>query len=319
MIVSFLFCTLVCSSQEYISAMFYNCENAFDNEHDEGKDDVSFLPDGDHHWSRYRLFNKLKGIAKVIAAVDEFQPVSLVGLCEVENDSVLTFLTERTMLHRMGYKYVMTNSADERGVDVALLYSPFIFNIIEPPVSLRAKDLYKPTRDVLRVCGKVVTGDTLFVYVCHLPSKLGGLEGEESSKKVADMIRCDVDSIITVHTNPYIIVMGDFNADSSSPLIRNLKPLGFSDLMEQRKGGTYKYHGEWSVIDHVLVSSPFFDTRSSLQTSYDSSGIFSAPYLLEDDKTYGGKKPKRTFLWTKYNKGISDHLPIWMKMNIHKK
>lgn len=298
--------------------MFFNCENTFDIEHDEGKDDLSFLPEGAHHWTRYRMYSKLKGIAKVIAAVDEFQPVCLVGLCEVENDSVLTYLTERTMLHRMGYKYVMTDSEDQRGVDVALLYSPFVFSLLEPPASLRAKNLYKPTRDVLRVCGQV-KDDSLYVYVCHLPSKLGGLEGEESCRIIADMIKEDVDSLFRIKHNPNVLVMGDMNADGSSPLVKNLKSIGFKDLMDNRKGGTYKYHGEWSVIDHILVSPSFFDENSVLRTSYEDSGIFSAPFLLEDDKTYGGKKPKRTFLWTKYNKGVSDHLPVWLKMKVNKK
>ena len=312
--VSFFVFAVVCCAQDYFSVMFFNCENAFDIQHDDGKDDYDFLSEGSHHWSRYRFYSKLKGIAKVIAAVDEHQPVGLVGLCEVENDTVLTYLTERTMLHRMGYRYVMTHSEDMRGVDVALLYQPFMFRIVDAPKSLRAENLYKPTRDVLRVGGRVSNGDTVFVYVCHLPSKLGGKDAENSCRRIADMVAEDVDSLQRVMRNPYIIVMGDMNADESSPLVKRLKSLSFVDLMEERKDGTYKYQGRWNILDHILVSERFLKDDSSLRTSMDDSGIFSSPFLLERDKTYGGMKPRRTFIWTKYNGGISDHLPVWMRI-----
>ena len=234
--------------------MFLNCENAFDIQHDDGKNDYSFLPDGEHHWTRYRFFSKLKGIAKTIAAVDEHQPVSLVGLCEVENDTVLTYLTENTMLHRMGYKYVITHSDDPRGMNVALLYQPYLFSVIDAPKSIRPQSLTKPTRDVLRVCGRLMTGDTLYVYVCHLT------DGHEY--------------------------------------------------------GSYKYHGEWSFLDHILVSSTFLHDGSTLRASHDDFGVLFSSFFLEIDKKYGGKKPRRTYRWTTYNGGVSDHLPIWMKIRI---
>ncbi len=46
-----------------------------------------------------------------------------VALCEVENDSVLFDLTKRSALRGVNYDYVMTDSPDERGIDVALLVS----------------------------------------------------------------------------------------------------------------------------------------------------------------------------------------------------
>ena len=312
--VSFFVFAVICCAQDYVSVMFYNCENTFDIQHDEGKDDYDFLPTGTRNWSRYRFYNKLKGIAKVIAMVDESQPVGLVGLCEVENDTVLTYLTERTMLHRIGYKYVMTHSDDRRGMDVALLYQPFLFRMIGEPKSLRSTDLYKTTRDVLRVGGQLVNGDTVFVYVCHLPSKLGGREAESSSRKIMNMVVQDIDTLQKTIQNSYFIVMGDFNADMSSPLFKQLKEHSFVDLMEGRNGGTYKYHGAWSILDHILVSSSFLSYDASLRTSFDDSGILSSPYLLENDNMYGGHKPRRTYLWTKYNGGISDHLPVWMRI-----
>ncbi len=61
-------------------------------------------------------------------------PVQLpdfVALCEVENDSVLFDLTRRSALRGVNYDYVMTDSPDERGIDVALLYQPSSFALIQ--------------------------------------------------------------------------------------------------------------------------------------------------------------------------------------------
>ncbi len=315
-LVFFLFCFNSISGQDYLSFMAYNCENLFDIEHDYGKKDYDFLPDGDYHWTRGRMYSKLKGIAKVIVAVDQERPVDLVGLCEVENDSVVTFLTERTVLHRLGYKYLMTNSNDERGIDVALLYSPYTFHPIASSECIRTYNIDKPTRDILHVCGTINSGDTVDVYVCHLPSMIGGKDALTSSMKVAKVFRSNIDSIMNVRVCPNIIVMGDFNADCNSSVVRCICGDNLIDLMSNRKDGTYKYHGQWSSIDHILVSKSFFNDSSRLRTSFDDSGIYSAPFLLEEDKSFGGMKPKRTFLWRKYNKGFSDHLPVYGKIRM---
>lgn len=47
---------------------------------------------------------------------------ALIALCEVENDSVLSHLTRRTPLRWQDYRYIITQSPDPRGINVALLY-----------------------------------------------------------------------------------------------------------------------------------------------------------------------------------------------------
>ncbi|MBQ7157229.1 MAG: endonuclease/exonuclease/phosphatase family protein [Bacteroidaceae bacterium] len=313
--------------KRYLSVMSFNCENAFDTIHDAGKDDYDFMPDGSHHWSRWRMYKKLKGIMKIMAAADETYPVDLVGLCEVENDSVMTWLLNNTAMHRLPYRYVMTSSEDKRGIDVALIYSRYFFQPFDTAF-IRTSGLSAPVRDVLRVSGTVPTGDTLDVYVCHLPSKLGGREAYDRGMSVARNLKADVDSIMSVRSMPYVILMGDFNADYSSSLMRkvlgvkvlrkktDVREFSSSDLVDLVAGkpnGSYKYHGQWSIIDHIIVSGTFFGQESRLHTSFDDSGIHAFPFLLEDDMTYGGKKPKRTYIWTKYNGGVSDHLPVWAR------
>lgn len=117
--------------QQPFRVMFYNVENLFDCRHDSLKEDREFLPDGEKKWTPSRYWRKLDALSKVVAAVGEERLPDLVGLCEVENDSVLFDLTRRSSLRALGYRYVATHSPDVRGIDVALLYQPGSFRLLE--------------------------------------------------------------------------------------------------------------------------------------------------------------------------------------------
>ena len=170
------FFSLVLYAQQSMTVMFCNAENLFDPENDPLKDDDDYTPDGDYHWTRSRYWDKLDAISKVIVAADEDQAPALVGLSEVENETALTDLTSRSALREVGYRFVMTDSPDRRGIDVALLYRRSFFKLISLE-SLRVN--LKPygggaTRDILHVTGLLENLDTLDVYVCHWPSRYNG-------------------------------------------------------------------------------------------------------------------------------------------------
>ncbi len=168
-------------AQEPFRVMFYNVENLFDCQHDTLKNDYEFLPDAPKGWTQARYHDKLARIAKVIIATGEENVPDLVGLCEVENDHCLKDLTENSPLREAGYRYVMTDSPDERGIDVALLYQRGTFKLVgKNSLSVPYKEIERrPTRDILHVMGQVASGDTLDVFVCHMPSRAGGEEKSE--------------------------------------------------------------------------------------------------------------------------------------------
>ena len=297
-----------------------NCENLFDTIHDSLKNDYDFLPDGLYRWTRSRYWKKLNAIGKVIIGCGDeaggWLLPDLVALVEVENDSVLTDLTRRSLLRSARYEYVMTCSPDERGVDVALLYSPFSFSLIEsrslrvePPGGLR------PTRDILYATGRIINGDTLHVFVVHAPSRA---QGEAPTRryrmKVAERLTEVADSITTLNGNARIIVAGDFNDYLKSESIRYISRHGLIPVSKDARGkngarGTYCYRGDWRSLDHIFVSA-------SMHRQLIGCHIYDAPYLLEADEQYGGSKPARTFLGPRYLGGTSDHLPLVARFNI---
>ena len=212
------------------------------------------------------------------------------------------YLTQRTPLRTIGYKYLMTHSPDERGIDVALLYSPFTFHPFENQ-SIRNSLPKQQTRDILHVAGTLASGDTLDVYVVHLPSKKGGSEGHRLSMHLCQQLQAHTDSVRQHRHHPNIIVMGDFNAETNSQQLKLLtRSHHLIDRTAKLQPGTYKYQGEWSILDHILTHTT---TLSHQQTR-----ILTLPFLLEKDSPNGGEKPKRTYLGPAYKGGISDHLPV---------
>lgn len=314
-------------AQNSISVLFYNTENLFDTSDDPSKNDESFTPEGDHRWTNKRYRAKLDAIARVIVAADEDSAPVLVGLCEVENDTVMTDLTERSLLRNVGYRYVMTSSPDSRGIDVALMYRRNYFQLIgyeSIGVSLESYGS-SGTRDILHVTGRLENMDTLDLYVCHWPSRLGGTEQTEPMRlTAAAMVRCSVDSIFKVRRKPYVIIMGDLNEGPDDSAVRTglsayPRPQGSGlddrelvTVMDDMEQGSYKYEGIWDNYDQFVVSASMLNGLGC--TEMTGVEVFAPDFLLEDDDSYGGVKPMRTYNGMRYKSGYSDHLPIIMRL-----
>ena len=131
----------------FLTLVELNCENLFDYFHDEGKQDEEYLPDATRHWNKKRYWRKLNHTAQTLLSASDDGIPDLIALCEVENDSVMRDLTKRSLLRNAGYEYLVTQSPDLRGIDVALLYSPFTFSPIQSyPLRVKPVENMRPTR-----------------------------------------------------------------------------------------------------------------------------------------------------------------------------
>ncbi len=299
-----------------------NCENLFDCRHDNLKQDMEYTAESIRHWNANRYWKKLRNISKEILSCSSVQSngietvPDLVALCEVENDSVMHYLSHRSLLHNARYEYVMTNSPDVRGIDVALLYSPMTFRLISS-YSLRVPTLegMRPTRDILYAQGEIISGDTLHVFVLHAPSRFSGKRVTKPYRmQVMQRLMSSVDSIRAIRSNPKIIISGDFNDEAKDASIIFLQEHGLTDVSAGVRGGngakgTYKYQGQWQSIDHILVSKSMLPLLSECVLN-------DSLFLLEEDTKFGGKKPYRTYNGYRYLGGFSDHLPLVARFNI---
>ena len=316
--------------KDYIRLMFYNTENFFDTVDDPTVNDNDFLPDGSMHWTPGRYFEKRSNLFRVIAHVGGWDPPALVGFCETENRSVLNDLIHNTPLAKYPYKIVHKESPDPRGIDVALLYrSDYLKCVAQQFVRVRFSDNRKRTRDILYATLCTTKGDTMHVFINHWPSRTGGVRQSEPGRILAaSLVRQKVDSIFSRNPLANIVVTGDLN---DSPLDKSLvtglqalndttlaKPSALFNLSAYKtkeSTGTIKYQGKWSVYDQIIVSGGLL--RGSLYTDVNCCHIFRADYLFEPDPRYQGVKPFRTYIGPRYNKGFSDHLPVYLDILIN--
>lgn len=315
------------TGKQNFKIMCYNVENYFDCVDDSLTDDREFLPGGMRGWNYNKYQTKQAHIAKVITAIGGWEAPALVGMCEVESKKCLVDLTRYSGLKNLRYKFLHHESPDARGIDVALLYQPAQFKPIHNE-AIRINFPNAPnskTRDILFASGIIPTGDTLHVFVCHFPSRLGGeLESEEKRVFVASAVRSKVDSLFAENSHANIVIMGDFNDFPTNKSLQNelnAKPLSDSistrnlyNLMHKMHAdgkGTNKHEGDWGALDQMIVSGNLLRQPGPFFTKQSDAHIFNAGFLLENDKAFLGQQPFRTYVGFKYQDGFSDHLPVY--------
>lgn len=315
------------TEKQSFKIMCYNVENFFDCVDDSLTDDSEFLPTGMRGWNTTKYQKKQANIGKVITAIGGWEAPALVGLCEIESKKCLYDLTHYSGLKNLRYKFLHHESPDARGVDVALLYQPRMFKPFHDE-AIRINFPTAPTtktRDILFASGVIPTGDTLHIFVCHFPSRLGGeLESEDKRLFVASVVRAKVDSLFASNQCANIVIMGDFNdypTNKSMTEVLQAKPLTNNNTAKELYNMVYKMHtegkgsnkhnGEWGALDQMIVSGNLLNSGTKFFTRQNDVHFFDAGFLLEDDKVFLGKQLFRTYMGMRYQDGFSDHLPVY--------
>ncbi len=312
-------------SEQDFRICFYNLENLFDLEDDSLTRDEAFTPEGENHYSFGKYKKKSTGLARTIIAAGGWEPVDIVGVCEVESRWVLEGFTKFSPLKNVGYNIIHEDSPDRRGIDVACLYRPEKFNLIlyKYYEVIFPFDPERKTRDMLYVKGILPNSDTLHVFINHWPSRYGGQFSSEPSRAfLAEMVRQKVDSLNDKFKDPLIVITGDFNDEPDDISVKDIlnaklepEEAGNGDLINlmapiKYRFGTHSFAGEWGVLDQFIVSHSLL-TGESTNTRPGSVGIFDAPWLLTKNAA-GNAVPLRTFQGPAYKGGYSDHLPIFL-------
>jgi len=309
---------------------FYNLENLYDTVNNPNVNDEEFLPSGPRNYSGAIYKDKLNKLSTVISQIGtEINPdgPAILGVAEVENDTVLKDLTRNPLIAKRNYQIVHYDSRDIRGVDVGLLYNPRYFTVeasnklfVKLPAG--AKDAYY-TRDILWVKGKL-NGETIHIYVNHWPSRSGGEErsrpGREAAARVA---RQHIDSIFGQEPNAKIVLMGDLNDDPVSPSVASVlnargkeKEVKNGALFNPwtslyRKGiGTLAYQDAWGLFDQIIISEAWLNKDQS-GFFYYQPHIFLREYMVENKGRYKDY-PMRTWDGNSYRGGYSDHFPTYI-------
>jgi len=339
-------------AKKYIvhTVAFYNVENLFDTINGPHNDD-EWLPNGKMNWTGEKYKKKLENLSRVISEIgtgeNPTNSPTLLGVCEVENRTVLEDLVKQPKLINKDYGIVHFDSPDKRGIDVALLYQKKHFkptsyaNIPlyiyrnqqgkedkkdkgeatddEVVTDVRSDRVY--TRDQLLVTG-FLDGDEINIIVNHWPSRSGGEKKSSPFREAAGALnRKIMDSLVKINPNAKIITMGDLNDGAYNKSVKQqigaklkkseLKSSGdiYNPFEQMAKEGnaTLFYRDSGDIFDQIMVSEPLVRNDYS-SYRYWKAGIYNKPYLIQTTGQYKGY-PLRN---SQTEPGFSDHFPAYI-------
>ncbi len=307
---------------------WYNVENLYDTIDSPDTDDAEWLPSAPKQWTGARYATKLQHMARVIGELGQnLHPDGLacLGLCEIENSTVLEDLVKTAPIAKRGYRIVHHDGPDRRGVDCAFLYDPKRFTYLHHdtyPLN-DPQDTTFRTREQLVVTG-ILEGDTMSFIMAHWPSRRGG-EKRSLPKRIlaAQLGRHIVDSLLAGNANARIIYMGDLNDDPVDPSVRRW--FGTTEDKAQvsaskffnpmlplyEKGvGSLAWSDSWNLFDQMLLS-PALTTGSHGGYHYYGTRVFNESYLAQQDGNFKGY-PFRIYVGDNFTGGYSDHFPVFV-------
>ena len=311
--------------------MVYNLENLFDTTNNNGKQDYEFTPQGAYQWNGTKYWQKQHNMAYAISQMEvkgsPAQGPVIIGVAEVENITVLEDLVRQPEIKDRRYNIVHRDSPDPRGIDVALLYNPRFFKVLNVTTQCINKylDEPNPTRDQLTVTG-MLAGEKVTVIVNHWPSRRRGQAQSDYLREAAGrMARATIDSLLRDDPNQGIIFMGDLNDDpqnkSCSEALGAKKEI--KDCTEpgscfnpwwnilNRGVGTLGYRGNWNLFDQIIFTDYFlknYDSKDKPTLTFSRAEVLNRKFLRSNEGDCQGY-PLRTYSGGIFINGYSDHFP----------
>ena len=311
--------------------MFYNLENLFDTINNNGKQDYEFTPHGSYQWGGTKYWLKQHNMAYAISQMEvNGSPADgpvIIGVGEIENITVLQDLVKQPEIKDRRYQIVHHDSPDPRGIDVALLYNPRFFKVLNVTTQNINKYLSEPrrTRDQLTVTG-MLAGEKVSLLINHWPSRLDGEEQSSFLREAAGrMARATIDSLLRDDPNQGIIFMGDLNDDPQNKSCS--EALGAKKEMKDCPGdgtcfnpwwnilnkgiGTLGYKGNWNLFDQIIFTNYFlqnYDSKDKPTLTFSRAEVLNRKFLRSNEGDRQGY-PLRTYTAGIFLNGYSDHFP----------
>ncbi len=318
-----------------INIAWWNLENLFDAETAARDAKLkSTLHRELRGWNENVRDRKIAQLARVIELMFDGDGPALLGVCEVENEAVMTLLAQAIHIPGRNYRVVAHESHDARGIDTSFIVDANILTVVEADHQVVIKR--SATRDIFWSRLKVNATGAEFVAVAnHWPARSAGQYASEPFRMLAGETHAYIISSLLDQKqggdkNLPVISMGDFNDE---PFNRSMQEylLGTRDpgrvrysksghmlnlmwpLMQGHDPGSYLYGSDWNMLDQFLVSYGMLKTASDLRVVKESVQIFK-PEIM---KASSGKPRKFSRPSTKKGEdrdGYSDHYPITVEL-----
>jgi len=284
-------------------------------------------------WTTAVRNRKLRQLASVIGAMFDGSGPDLLGVCEVENESVLRMLAQRLNVPGRDYRVVGHESPDARGIDVSFIVDR---NVLEPEHTGHQVVVKRTaTRDIFWVEFRVLSTGGAFVAVAnHWPSRSAGQYESEPFRmltgETASYLLTSLFDEFDVGDRLPVLLMGDFNDEpwnrsieeyllgsrdpgrvraARSPILLNL----MWPLMSGENPGTFLFGSDWNMLDQFLVTKGMLRNDSFVRSRNDSVAIYR-PAAIQG----ASGRPRRFGRPAKGGfdrDGFSDHFPITMVLD----
>ena len=285
----------------------WNVQNLFDAVYD-GNEYEEYTPSSG--WTRSAYESRLTGLRRVL---NELPPSGgyILVLNEIEGPNVVEDLIKSHDMIKIGLCYYACTEEDWSPIQIAVASSI-------PITSAHVHAVGEELRPVLEVCFDTDCG-RVFVLACHFKSNVGGVDETEGSRlKAASVVARIARNLEAENPGSLVLVCGDLNEECAvGKALSEAGPLPCSASFERGQwydfwrdpeevcwpGGSYWYDGSWRGYDHILIPLAGGDF-----CGWDYSGcgvVFSNSQRTADGKPFSWDR--------RLLKGISDHLPVWVK------
>lgn len=308
---------------EYYVA-WWNVENLFDVETAPRSDKLKRTLEKElKGWNDVTLDKKLVQLSKIITLMNNGAGPDILGVCEIENQTVLEKLVATISLPRK-YKIAHEDAKDGRGIDVAVIYDSDLFELENKFSHFIVKR--NATRDIFQANLKVKgTSELLVVIANHWPSRMGGEYDSEPYRIMAGENLAYFHQRIVEENdeNIAVIAMGDFNDEPFNRSITNYA-LSTNDPAQLKRAenpkfynlmwpilgqgiGTHYYGSGHAVLDQIMVSKGFLFENSKFSVKSGSIKVEKMPEMSKNGKPKRFARPSEK---TYDEDGFSDHFPV---------
>lgn len=253
-------------ADDQISIALYNMENHFDAHDDTGSAEEP----------KPTPAEIARKEAKIAGQISQFLACpTLVGVQEVENEALLLSLAQ-ALAAPCGFVYEVTHreSADIRGIDVALLSDPRQVTVQDATLRQTCTPLDTGIVDATTVCPAgqqplfsrpplvvelTVAGRPYTIFINHFKSKRGG-EAETAPQRLAQahFLNEQVAALLAPDPQARVVVMGDFNDYELSPALLAMTDDGrltnALSAIPLPKRYSFVFSGAAQLIDGILLS-----------------------------------------------------------------
>ena len=284
-------------------------------------------------WTASVLKRKITNLSKVIKTMNGGQGMDLIGVCEVENLTVLEKLRDAISISGRDYTIAHKDNNDGRGIDIAFIYDR---NRFSSDGLVFSHEIIKrnATRDLVQINLTTKAGNDLIVIGNHWPSRLGGKFHSEPYRCLAgETLAYWIQRIQEIKGSKVaIVVMGDFNdephdrslsdyalsTNSKKKVVYARNPMLYN-LTWQKWGngsGSYVYDGEGLMIDQILVSKGLCYATGKLRADPQDLAVFSLPEMVKGRYATPVRFGRPSASGHDPN-GFSDHLPLTLRITEH--